>query len=151
MNSISKNVYIDKLYDVVYKYSNTYHSTIKMKPAHVKPSTYIDSSKEIYDEDLKFKISDIVRMRKYINIFSKGFVPNWSEEFFLIKKVKNTVPWIYVISYLKGEETVGRFYEKELKKTNQREFRVEKVIKRKVKWKGYDICFNSWIDKKDIV
>ena len=133
------------LYDVVNKYSNTFHRAIKMKPAHVKPSIYIDSSKEIHDEDLKFKISDIVTIRKYIN------VPNWFEEMFLIKKVKNAVPWMYVISYVKGEETVRRFYEKELKKTNQREFRVEKVIKRKVKWKGYDICFNSWIDKKDIV
>ena len=133
------------LYNVVNKYSNTFHRAIKMNPAHVKPSIYIDSSKEIHDEDLKFKISDIVTIRKYIN------VPNWFEEMFLIKKVKNAVPWMYVISYVKGEETVGRFYEKELKKTNQREFRVEKVIKRKVKWKGYDICFNSWIDKKDIV
>ena len=105
------------LYDVVNKYSNTFHRAIKMKPAHVKPSIYIDSSKEIHDEDLKFKISDIVTIRKYIN------VPNWFEEMFLIKKVKNAVPWMYVISYVKGEETVGRFYEKELKKTNQRELK----------------------------
>ena len=74
----------------------------------------------------------------------------------MIKKVKNTVPWTYVINDLNGEEIVGTFYEKELQKTNQKEFRVEKVIKRKgdklyVKWKGYDSSFNSWIDKKDIV
>ena len=74
----------------------------------------------------------------------------------VIKKVKNIVPWTYVISDLNGEVIVGTFYEKELQKTNQKEFRVEKVIKRKgdklyVKWKGYDSSFNSWIDKKDIL
>ena len=118
--SISKNVYIDKLDDIVNKYNNTYHSTIKMKPVDVKSSTYIDSSKEINDKDPKFKIGDIVRISKYKNIFAKGYDPNWSEEVFVIKKVKNTVPWTYVISDLKGEEIVGRFYEKELQKENQK-------------------------------
>ena len=74
----------------------------------------------------------------------------------MIKKVKNTVPWTYVISDLNREEIVRTFYKKELQKTNQKEFRVKKVIKRKgdnlyVKWKGYDSSFNSWIDKKDII
>ena len=86
----------------------------------------------------------------------KGYIPNWSEEVFVIKKVKNTVPWTYVIKDLNGEEITGTFYEKELQKTNQEEFRIEKVIKSKsvkicVKWKGYDNSFNSWIDKKDLV
>ena len=80
-------------------YNNTY-STIKMKPVDVKSSTYINSSKEINDEHPKFKIGDIVRISKYKNIFTKGYVPNWSEEVFVIKKVKNTVLWIYVISDL---------------------------------------------------
>ena len=87
MTSISKNVYIDKLDDRVNKYNNTYHRTIKMKPADVKPSTYIDSRKEIHYQDPKFKISDIVRRLKYKNIFAKGYVPNWSEEVFVIKKL----------------------------------------------------------------
>ena len=83
----------------------------------------------------------------------KAILQNWSEEVFVIKKVKNTVPWTYVINDLNGEEIAGTFYEKELQKTNQEEFRIEKVIKRKgdkicVKWKGYDNSFNSWIDKK---
>ena len=152
MTSISKNVYIDKLYDIVNKYNNTYHSTIKMKPVDVKPSTYIGSSKEINKKDPKFKIGDTVRISKYKNAFVKVYTPNWSEEAFVIK----IIPWTYVIRDLKGEEIVGTFYEKELQKTNQKEFRVEKVIKRKgdklyVKWKGYDSSFNSWIDKKDIV
>ena len=74
----------------------------------------------------------------------------------LLKKVKNTVPWISVINDLNGEEIIGTFYEKELQKTNQQEFRIEKVINRKgnklyVKWKGYDSSYNSWIDKKDLI
>ena len=91
MTSISKNAYIDKLDDIVNKYNNTYHKKIKMKPADVKPSTYIDSSIETNDKDPKFKIGDTVRISKYKNIFAKGYVPNWSEEVFVIKKVKNTV------------------------------------------------------------
>ena len=87
-----------------------------MKPVDVKPSTYIDSSKEINDEDPKFKIADIVRISKYKNIFAKGYILNWSGEVFVIKKVKNIVPWTYVIRDLKGEEIVGTFYEKELQK-----------------------------------
>ena len=74
----------------------------------------------------------------------------------MIKNVKNTVTWTYVISDLNAEKIVGTFYEKELQKANQKEFRVEKVIKRKgeklfVKWKGYDGSFNSWIDEKCII
>ena len=127
-----------------------------MKAVNVKLNTHINSSKEINDKDPKFKIGDIVRISKYENIFTKGYVPNWSEEVFVIRKVKNTVPWKYVISDLKGKELVGRFYEKELQKTNKKEFRVEKVIKGKgdklyVKWRSYDNSFNNWIDKKDIV
>ena len=81
---------------------------------------------------------------------------NWFDQVFMIKKVINKVPWRYVISDVNGEEIGGMFYEKELQKTNQTEFMIEKVIKRKgdkpyVKWKGYDILFNSWIDKRDIV
>ena len=96
-----------------------------------------------------------VRISKYKNIFSKGCTPNWSEEVFLIKNFKNTVPWTFVISDFKGEEIVETFYEKEWQKTNLKEFRVEKVIKTKgdklyVKWKGYNNSFNSWIDKKTV-
>ena len=81
--------------DVVKKCNNAYHRTIKMKPVEVESRTYFDSSKEINDEDSKFKLSDIVRTSKYKTIFAKGYVPNLSEEVFIIKKVKNTVPWSY--------------------------------------------------------
>ena len=149
MTSVSKYVYIDKLDDIVNKYNNNttqYHNTIKLKRVDVKPSTYIDSSKEITNQYPKFKIVETVRISKYKDIFAKGYIPNWSEEVFMIKKVKNTVTWTYVISDLKGEEIVGTFYEKELQRTDQRKFRVEKVIKRKadklyVKWKGYERFF----------
>ena len=109
MISILKNVCIDKLDDIVNKNCNTYHSTIKMKPVDVKSSTSIDSSKEINNKDPKFKIGDIVRISRYKNIFAKAYIPNWSEEVFVIKKVKNTVPWIYIISDLEVEEIVGTF------------------------------------------
>ena len=119
-----------------------------MKPVDVKWNTYIDTRKEINHKDPKFKVCDTARIPKYKNIFEKGYTPNWSEEVFVIKKVKNTVPWTYVINDLNGEEIIGTFYEKELQKTNQQEFRIEKVIKKKgdklyVKWKGYDNSFNS--------
>ena len=153
LTSISKNVYIDKLDDIVNEYNNTYHRTIKMKPVDVKDNTYIDFKKEVNDKDPKFKVGNHVRISKYKNIFAKGYTPNWSEEVFVIKKVKNTVTWTYVINDLNGEKIIGTFYEKELQKTNQQEFRIEKVMKRKsdklyVKWIGYD---NGWIDKKDLV
>ena len=156
MTSISKNVYIDKLDDIVDEYNNTYHTTIKMKPINVKDNTYINTSKEINNKDPKFRVGDYVRISKYKNIFAKRYMPNWSEEVFIIKKIKNTVPWTYVINDLNCEEIIGTFYEKALQKTNQEEFRIEKVIRRKgdklyVRCKGYDNSFNSWIDKKDII
>ena len=156
MSSIWKNVYIYKLYDIVKEYIDTFHRKIKMKPITFKDDTYIDFEIRDNDKDPKLKIGDQVRISKYKNILAKGYMPNWSEEVFIISKIKNTVPWTYVINDLTGEEIIGTFYEKELQKTNQKNFRIEKVLKRKgdklyVKWKGYDNSFNSWIDKKDLV
>ena len=161
MTSISKNVYIDKLDDIVNEYNNTYHRTFKMKPVDVKDNRYIDSMelrsiKRLNDSNHKFSVGDHVRISKYKNIFVKGYIPSWSQEVFVIKKVKNTVPWTYVTNDLNGDEIIGTFYEKELQKTNQQELRIEKVIKKKgdklyVKWKGYDSSFNSWIDRNDLI
>ena len=111
----------------------------------------IDSKKEINDEDPKFEIGDIITTREYTNIFAKGYVQNWTEQVFVIKNFtpsKITLPWTYVISDLKGKKIFRMFYEKELQNRNQKEFRVEKVIKRMggklyVKWKGYNNSFNS--------
>ena len=99
-----------------------------MKPVDVKDNTCIGFKKEVNDKDPKLIVGDHVRISKYKNIFTKGYTPNWSEEVFVIEKVKNTAPWTYVINDLNGEETIGKFYEKELQKTNQEEFRIEKVI-----------------------
>ena len=156
MISVSKNVYIDKLDDIFNKYNDTYHSTIKMKPADVKSSTYVKSGKEMNNKDSKFKIGHIVTISKYKNVFAKDYFPNRSEKVFVIRKVQNIVLWTYVFRDLNGDKTVRTFYEKELQKTNQIEFRVKKVLKRKdnklyVKWKGYNDLFNSWTDIKDIV
>ena len=156
MTSISKNVYIDKLDHIVNEYNNKYHISIKLKHVDVKYNTYIDFKKEVNNRDPKFKIGDHLRISKYKNIFAKGYMPNWSQEKFVVKKIKNTLSWTCVMNDLNGKEIIGTFYEQELQGTRQNEFRIEKVIKRKgdklyVIWKGYDNSFNSWIDTKDIV
>ena len=92
MTSISKNVYIDKLNDIVDEYNNIYHTTIKLKPIDVKDNTYINTS---------------------------WSTTNWSEEVFIIKKVKNTIPWIYVINDLNGEEIMKKNYKRQIKKNSE--------------------------------
>ena len=139
-------MYIGKLDDIVNEYNHTYHRTIKMKPVDVNDNTYIDSmelhsteldsrdlhpGKEVNDKDPKFKVGDHVRISKYKNIFAKGFTSDQSEEVFVIKKFKNTVPWTYVINDLNADEIIGKLYEKKLQKANQQEFRIEKVITKK--------------------
>ena len=131
MTSISKSKYIDKLDDIVDEYNNTYHRIIKIKPIDGKDNKYIDFKKEVNNKDPKFKVGDQVRVSKYKNIFAKGYMPNWSKQIFVISKIKNTVQWTYIINDLNGEEIIGTFYEKELQKTNQKEFRIKKVIKKR--------------------
>ena len=125
MTTISKNVYFDVLDDIVDEYNNP-----------------------------EFKVGYHVRISKFKNVFPKRYTPNWNEEIFIVKRIKNSVPWTYIINDLNGEEIVGSFYEKELPKTNQKEFRIEILIKRKenkiyIKCKGCNNSFNSCIDKKD--
>ena len=126
-----------------------------MKSIDVTSDSFAEYNEDSNKKNPKFKVGDHVRISKYKNIFAKGYAPNWSEEIFIVSKIKNTVPWTYVISDLNGEKIIGTFYEKEFQKPNHDKFRIEKVIKGKgnklyVKWKGYDGSFNSWIDKKDI-
>ena len=125
MTSVSKNVYIDKLDDIVNEYNKTHHRKIKMKPVDFKDNTYINFKKKVNDKDPKCKVGDHVRISKQKNIFAKRYMPNWSEEIFVVSKIKNTVPWTHVIKYLYGEEIIGTFYGKELQKINQEEFRIE--------------------------
>ena len=156
MTSVSKNVYHDVLDDVVKTYNNTWHNTIKMKPKDVKTDNSTVYVEEHNKKIPKFKVVDRVRISKWKNVFAKGYTPNWSEEVFVVDKVKNTVPWTYEINDLNEKRIVGTFYEKELQKTDQKEFRIEKVIRQKggklyVKWRGYENSFNSWINKSAII
>ena len=130
MTAVGKNVYFDVLHDIVDAYSNTYHKNIKMKPVDVGDDSFAEYNEGSNEKDPKFKVGDHVRISKFKNVFAKGYTPNWSEEIFFLKKIKNIVPWTYVVSDLNGEEIVGSFYEKELQKTNLKEFRIEKAIKR---------------------
>ena len=142
-DSVSKNAYIGKLDDIVNKYNNSYHSTIKMKPVEVKSNTYIESSKEINNKNPKFKIGDTVRISKYKNIFGKGYTPNRSEEVFVIEKVKNTVLWTYSISDFNEEEIVGTFYESEIKKQIKKNLELKNLSREKV--------INSMLNGKDTI
>ena len=117
--------------DIVNEYNNTYYRTIITKPIDFKDNTYIGSIKKVNDEDPKFQVVDYVRISKYKNIFAEGYTRNWSEEVFVIKKIKNMVPWTYVINHLNGEAIIGTFFEKELQKNKPKKFRIEKVIKKK--------------------
>ena len=127
-----------------------------MKPIDVTDDSFAEYNAKSNKRNPKFIVGDHVRISKYKNIFAKVYAPNWSEEIFVIKNVKSTVPWTYVINDLNNEEIIGSFYEKELQKTNQKEFRIEKILKRKgdklyVKWKEYDNSFNRCINKKDFL
>ena len=88
MTSVSKNVYINKLDDIVDKYNNIHHRKIKMKHVDFKDNTYIDFKRKVHDKDPKFKVRDDVRISKHKNIFAKGYTQNWSEEVLLIIKLK---------------------------------------------------------------
>ena len=117
MTTTSKNVYYDVLNDVVNKYNNTKHSTIKVKPTDVKDNNkrvYIDEHNE---KDSRFKVGDRVRISKFKNIFAKGYIPNWSKEIFIVDKINDTVPYTYNLKDLNDEEIIGSFYDRELQKT----------------------------------
>ena len=111
MTSISKNVYIDKLNNIVNKYSNTYRTAIKLKPADIKSNAHVTSSKELNDKNPKFKIGDIVRISKYQNIFAKSYVL-----------------WKYVISDLNSEEIVGEYYRNKIQKKKKKKKKNQKSL-----------------------
>ena len=126
MTAPGKNVYYDVLDDVVNKYNNTKHSTIKMKPIDVgdttKSSSLERNNKRVYinehnDKDSRFKVGDRVRISRYKNIFAKVYAPNWSKEIFIVDKVNDTVPYMYNLKDLNDEEIIGSFYDKELQNT----------------------------------
>ena len=112
MTAISRNVYFDVLDDIVNKYNNTVHRTIKMKPIDVTSDSYAEYNEDFNKKYPKFKVGDHVGILKYRNICAKGYAPNWSEKVFVISGMKNTIPWTYVACDLNGEEATGSFYEK---------------------------------------
>ena len=116
MTTTGKNVYHDVLDDVVNKYNNTKHSTIKMKPTDVKNNkrVYIDEHNE---KDSKFKAGDRVRISRYKNIFAKGYAPNWRSEILIVNKINDAVPYKHNLKDLNNEEIIGSFYDRELQKT----------------------------------
>ena len=119
MTAISKNVCIDKLDDIVSEYNNTYHKTVKMKQVDVKNNAYIDFKKEVNDKDPKFKVGDHVRISKYKNIFTKGYMPSW--KYLLLRKLKILYHGNMLLTIL----MVKKLLEKLIGKTNQQEFRIE--------------------------
>ena len=95
-----------------------------MKPTDVTDDSFAEYNEEPNKRNPKFKVGDHVRISKYKNIFAKGYASNWSKDIFVIGNIKNTVPWTSVINDLNGEEIIESFCEKELQKTNQKEFRI---------------------------
>ena len=127
-----------------------------MKPVDAGDDSFAEYNEESNEKDPKFKVGDHVRISKFKMYLQRVIHLIGVKKCLLLKKIKNTVPWTYAVSDLNDEEIVECFYEKELQKTNQNKFRIEKVIKRKgnklyVKWKGYNNSFNSCIDKKDLI
>ena len=140
MTAISKNVCFEMLDNIVDKYNNTVHRTIKVKPIDVTGDPYAEYNEDFNKKDPKFKVGDRVIISKYKKILAKEYTPNQPEEVFAVCKIKNTVPWTYVINDLNGEEITGTFCEKKMQKSSQEKFRTEEVLKRKgdklhVKWK----------------
>ena len=127
-----------------------------MKPVDVTSDSYAEYNEDSNVDKPKFKARDHIRISKYKNIFAKGYTKNWSKEAFVVSRIKDTVPWTYMIVDLNSEKIAGSFCEKELQKTNQNEYRIEKVIKRKgdsCTLNGKDMIIHLIVRliKKDIV
>ena len=100
VKAVSKNFYFDVLHDIVNKFNSTVHRSIKMKPVDVTSDSYAEYNEDSNEKDPKLKVGDLVRISKYEKIFAKGYTQNWSEDVFVFSKIKDTVPWTYVISDL---------------------------------------------------
>ena len=152
--------YIDALPQIMTVYNNAYHRSIKMTPAEVTTENIDEVRKNLYGSispnlEFKFEVGDKVRVSKIKGRFEKGYLPNWSEEVFLIKRRLANIPPVYILEDYHKEEIDGLWYEAELQKVVQEKYWIEKVIKRSrtkslVKWSGYSDKFNSWIPNRDI-
>ena len=156
----NSTVYIDKLPALLANYNKTKHSSIGMSPEKASERknenvVYLKLyGKEISkNKSPKFKVGDKVRISKYKRkVFDKGYTSNWTEEVFVVDKIRYTNPVTYKIKDLDNEEILGTFYGSELMLAKQEIFRIEKVLRRDkknkrafVKWKGYPDKFNSWV------
>jgi len=159
--------WIDMSDKLLHEYNNRLHSTIGMTPvkASLKENemtvlqNIINKIKVASRTKAKFKVGDKVRMSRTKALFEKGYLPNWSEEIYIIEKVQKTNPVTYKIKDLLGEVIEGSFYSEELQKTSQELYRVEKIIRKKkidgvehafVKWSGYSNKYNQWIPLSDL-
>lgn len=160
MTEFNTNKWVSLLNNVLQQYNNRKHRTIGMTPSQVNASNsalvlerLATAKKGVFVQ--KFHVGDLVRISKSKTLFDKGYLGNWTHELFKVKKVKNTVPKVYILEDLMGEEVTGTFYAKELQKTKVPEYaRIEKRLAKKgsnikVKWLGYPNKFNSWIPLKD--
>ena len=120
MTAISKNVYFDVLDDIVNKYNSTVHRTIKIKPIDFKDNTYVDSKKEVNNKDPKFKVGDYVKISKYKKLFAKGYTPNWSEEIFIVSKIKNKSHGHMLLMISMVKKLHERFMKKNCKRLTKR-------------------------------
>lgn len=152
---------IDNLID---NYNNTKHSTIKMTPVEAsnpENSPYIITGRKYVDVKPKkmFKVGDRVRISRIKGVFEKGYLPNWTEELFVVDKIQYTKPITYKLKDLQSQEVDGSFYEEELQKSSQDIYRIEKVIRKKkingidhalVKYMGYSDKFNEWVPVENL-
>lgn len=157
--------WLNILQDIVNKYNNSVHRTIGMKPRDVKQKHVKVILKRLNKEKKpktnklkpKFQVGNFVRISKFKKVFSKGYLPNWTNEIFKIYAVKPTKPVTYILQDSSNEILKGGFYEQELMKSKtDNVYLVEKVLKRKgnkmlVRWLGYDKKHDSWIDSKNLV
>jgi len=153
--------YVDVLDEMVNKYNNTRHSSIKMTPFEASKKqneklVWSNLNGTHHQIKPKFAVGDRVRITKKKGIFDKGYTPRWTEEVFTVSQVQYTDPPTYRITDSNGEEIQGTFYEQELQKTSQELFRIEKVIRTRgnkslVKWLGYSSAFNSWVDNESLL
>ena len=167
--------YADVLQSLVDGYNNSYHRSIKMKPINVRPEHTIKIRQNLYgrrtknirrkdkvksakpsSKKYKYAIGDLVRITKARLTFNRGYLPNWSEEIFVVYNRQNFAEPLYYLRDFNGEEIKGGFYEKELQLVHEpEEYRIEKVLRTKrangkvlhlVKWKGWSNEFNSWVE-----
>jgi len=155
--------YVDVLDEMVKKYNNTRHSSIKMAPVEASKKqneklVWANShgSEPATKLTFKFAVGERVRITKKKGIFDKSYTPRWTEEVFTVSQLQYTDPPTYKITDSSGEEIQGTFYEQELQKTNQEIYRIEKVVRRKgnkslVKWVGYPESFNSWVENAELL